>query len=112
MTKCIGATTIGTLLITIGVLVMGFFKGWHIKKYEPNEAAAMLRPYFLINHPEGDGPFPTVVAYHGCGGMDLGAIEWMEYLSSRGYGTILVDSSKPRGLTREQVCSGRKLWGS
>jgi dienelactone hydrolase len=112
MAKCIGATTIGTLLITIGVLIVGFFNGWHIKKYEPNELAAILRPYFLINHPEGDGPFPTVVAYHGCGGMDLGAIEWMEYLSSRGYATILVDSSRPRGLRREQVCSGRKLWGS
>lgn len=103
---------IRTLVIIIGALVFGFFQGCDIKKYDPNELASMLLPFFLINHPEGDGPFPTVVAFHGCGGMDLGAIDWMEYLTSRGYATILVNSSGPRSLTREQVCSGRKLWGS
>ena len=58
------------------------------------------------------GPHPTVIGFHGCGGMDLGAIEWMEYLASRGYATVLVDSYAFRGLAPEQVCNGRALWGS
>jgi dienelactone hydrolase len=107
------ATIIIATLGTVSIFfTIGFFKGWHIKKYDPIELAVKLRPFYLKIHPEGEGPFPTVIAFHGCGGMDLGAIEWAEYLSSRGYATILVNSLKPRDLNREQVCSGKKLWGS
>jgi dienelactone hydrolase len=101
-----------SLLAVVSVVALGFFHGWHIKKHEPEELASVLRPFFRIGHPSGDGPFPTVVAFHGCGGMDLGAIDWMDYLNSNGYATVLVNSSEPRGLSPEQVCSGLRLWGS
>ena len=101
-----------SLLAVVVVAAVGFLHGWHIKKYEPEELTSLLQPFFRIDHPRGAGPFPTVIAFHGCGGMDLGAIDWMDYLNSHGYATVLVNSSEPRGLSRDQVCSGRRLWGS
>ena len=103
---------IAALLVVLVILVIGYLQGWHIKKQDPDQLATFLRPFYRISHPGGTGPYPTVVAFHGCGGMDLGAVDWMDYLSGLGYATILVDSSTPRGLQREQVCSGRRLWGS
>ena len=30
----------------------------------------------LIRKPEGDGPFPTVLLFHGCGGMKPGSMDF------------------------------------
>ena len=100
------------LLVVVAVVALGYVRGWYIKKYEPQELASFLAPFFQVNRPKGNGPFPTVVAFHGCGGVDLGTLDWMSYLNSHGYVTVIVDSSKPRGLSRDQVCSGRRFWGS
>ncbi len=73
-----------SLVAVVSVVTYGYFRGWHIKKYGPEELASVLRPFFRISRPRGDGPYPTVVTFHGCGGMNLGAIDWMDYLSSHG----------------------------
>ena len=102
----------GGLFLLGMLIVFVVLQGWHVQKYEPHQLAGFLQSSFRIQFPTGRGPHPTVIGFHGCGGMDLGAIEWMEYLASRGYATVLVDSYAFRGLTPEQVCNGRALWGS
>jgi dienelactone hydrolase len=60
--------------------------------------------------PEGAGPFPAVVALHGCGGLlnkddDLAKREadWAKRLVRAGYAVLLPDSFTARGL--RQICT-------
>jgi dienelactone hydrolase len=55
--------------------------------------------------PEGDGPFPTVIALHGCGGLGGHAEpvqaryrDWAEQLLKDGQAVLLPDSYASRGL--------------
>ncbi len=59
----------------------------------------------LMAKPAGDGPFPAVVAMHGCSGLwtasgKLSAREsdWSQRLVAAGYVVVLPDSLRPRGL--------------
>lgn len=68
--------------------------------------AALLRP-------EGKGPFPAIVALHGCGGLfnregDLARREadWAERLVAAGYVVLLPDSFTARGI--RQICTERE----
>jgi dienelactone hydrolase len=59
----------------------------------------------VLYRPEGDGPFPTVIALHGCGGL-AGRSEpvlpryrdWAEQLLKDGKAVLLPDSYGSRGL--------------
>ena len=60
--------------------------------------------------PQGPGPFPTIVALHGCGGLfnrddDLAKREtdWARRLVRAGYAVLLPDSFTARGL--RQICT-------
>ena len=55
--------------------------------------------------PEGDGPFPTVIALHGCGGLAAHSDpvqaryrDWVEQLLKDGEAVLLPDSYASRGL--------------
>ena len=104
------------LILIALVLSYGFIRGWHIKKHTPEELAQLLKPYFQIKTPEGKGPFPTIIGFHGCGGLRKGVSDWADYLVGLGYAIILVDSFTGRGFITlddiQDVCAGRKLWGS
>jgi dienelactone hydrolase len=59
----------------------------------------------LLYKPEGDGPFPTVIALHGCGGLanksqpiQTRYADWAEYLLKTGYAVVLPDSYGSREL--------------
>jgi dienelactone hydrolase len=50
--------------------------------------------------PEGDGPFPAIVAFHTCGGVDTYRSRyWTEAALEHRYVVLVVDSLGPRGLT-------------
>jgi dienelactone hydrolase len=104
------------LVLIVSVLIFGFIRGWHIKKHTPEELAPLLKQYFQIKTPEGKWPFPTIIGFHGCGGLRKGVSDWADYLVGLGYATILVDSFTGRGIITpddiKDVCAGRKLWGS
>jgi dienelactone hydrolase len=58
-----------------------------------------------LYRPPGDGPFPAVVAMHGCGGLVDRAgkrraqyVEWAERLVGAGFAVLLPDSYTSRGL--------------
>ncbi len=64
----------------------------------------------LLFLPEGTGPFPGVVALHGCSGLltasgRLKAREkdWADRLTAAGYAVLFPDSFNPRGV--KSVCS-------
>ena len=63
--------------------------------------------------PQGPGPFPTVVALHGCGGLlnrddDLSKREtdWADRLVGAGYAVLFPDSFTARGM--RQICTEHK----
>src|SRR5215472_8322978 len=66
--------------------------------------------------PEGDGPFPTVIALHGCGGL-AGHSEpvlpryrdWAEQLLKNGRAVLLPDSYGSRGLGPQCRAAERKV---
>ncbi|MEL7084393.1 MAG: dienelactone hydrolase family protein [Cyanobacteria bacterium J06597_1] len=105
----------GTLALSgfsvVGLAAFGLLRGWHVEKVTPAELGGQLQQNFRITTPEGNGQFPTVLAFHGCGGgSDHG---WADVLETQGYATILVDSyiSRPQ-LTPDDVCSGKAFWGT
>src|SRR6516162_11756964 len=58
-----------------------------------------------LYRPEGDGPFPAVVALHDCGGLVQRPAaqaqlygEWAKFLVGKGYAVLLPDSFGSRGL--------------
>src|SRR5439155_21464561 len=58
--------------------------------------------------PEGAGPFPAVIALHGCGGMpDTKKQKLAHELVAWGYVILLVDSFATRGI--DHACTGGVL---
>ena len=69
----------------------------------------------LLMKPEGVGPFPAIVALHGCNGLlKEGALvareaAWTQHLTSHGYVVLFPDSFGPRDVTSD--CEGRvRAW--
>jgi dienelactone hydrolase len=98
--------------VAIGIALAGVRYGWWVEKLEPAEISALLRPNDAVFVPEGEGPFPTVLLFHGCGGVRIAMSQWAELFRDAGYAAIVVDSMKGRGLESQDVCSGRALLGS
>src|SRR5215469_2363826 len=66
--------------------------------------------------PDGDGPFPTVIALHGCGGLCTRAEpvlpryrDWAEQLVKSGRAVLLPDSFASRGLGPQCRVKERRL---
>src|SRR6201987_5969781 len=66
--------------------------------------------------PEGEGPFPTVIALHGCGGLSTRAEsvlpryrDWAEQLVKSGRAVLLPDSYASRGLGPQCRVKERRL---
>lgn len=66
--------------------------------------------------PAGAGPFPAVVAMHGCGGlitakgqMQARERDWAERLVAQGYAVLLIDSFNPRGFRQICTVADRKI---
>jgi dienelactone hydrolase len=66
--------------------------------------------------PEGEGPFPTVIALHGCGGLSTRSDpvlpryrDWAEQLVKTGSAVLLPDSYASRGLGPQCRVKERRL---
>ena len=53
--------------------------------------------------PPGAGPHPVVIVLHGCGGLGPNQHAWADRLAGWGYGSLLLDSLRPRGVA--SVCA-------
>ena len=67
--------------------------------------------------PEGQGPFPALVALHGCSGLFTQAggfqkrdWDWAKRLQSLGYVVLFPDSLTPRGI--EEICTRKDIGGA
>lgn len=105
------------------VLWLADVLGGLIKKHRPQDLAAALAPHMAIAKPNGAGPFPVVIQFHGCGGlagpdgqrqpiMD----EYAAALLEKGIAAISVESFPHRGIGRREalnkVCTGARFRGS
>jgi dienelactone hydrolase len=92
---------------------VAFVKGWYVHRVPPAELAALLQSGERIYKPDGPGPFPAVIQFHGCGGVHAADATWARYFVSQGWVAVSVDSLGPRHLDGEwrSVCAGRRLWG-
>jgi dienelactone hydrolase len=103
------------VLLTLAALAAtGFVKGWYVTRRTPAELAALLRPAQQVFKPDGAGPFPAVIMFHGCGGRHAAESTWGQLFRERGYVAVSIDSLGPRhisGAETREVCKGRRLWG-
>jgi dienelactone hydrolase len=67
--------------------------------------------------PAGQGPFPAVVALHGCAGLFAESgrfqrrdLDWARRLQNLGYVVLFPDSLTPRGI--KQVCTRKDIGGT
>jgi dienelactone hydrolase len=118
----IGGIVLASTIVAFVIFIYVYIReAIHIEKHTPEEIASLLKPYFQIQHPPGDGPFPAVISFHGSGGLfdpngDIpqGTIDWADYFVSLGYASILVDSYTGQGYTDKdinKISEGRKFWG-
>jgi dienelactone hydrolase len=99
----------GAALITASY---GFIQGWWVERLSPAELGELLVPGLEVYRPEGEGPFPAVVQFHGCGGLFDNQRVWAQQFTDAGWVGVVVDSNGPRGLGAEDVCGGRALLGA
>ncbi len=78
--------------------------------------AARLEPHMTIIKPEGPGPFPVCLQFHGCGGVFVMQHDYAEAARQAGFAVVVVDSFAPRGITlleaQTTICTGMKFRGA
>ncbi len=103
----------GLILAGLGLSAFANWQGWLTRATDQATLAGRLEPYMQIHVPEGAGPFPTVLQFHGCGTARANQDIWGAFLAEHGYAVIIVDSLAPRGIGREEalatVCTGFRL---
>lgn len=74
-----------------------------------------LAPEAELLTPAGRGPFPTVLIFHGCGGVRAHLHDYARAATAAGWAALIVDSFAPRGWSRRfaqlMVCTGLRLRG-
>lgn len=85
-------------------------------KFFPKVQTSGWRPIEIVGYlfrPKGEGPFPAIVAMHGCGGLfnKTGNLskrhnDWAVRLTNLGYVVLFPDSFTPRGI--DSVCEIKK----
>jgi dienelactone hydrolase len=88
-----------------------------LEHVEISGSDTMLRG--ILYRPEGPGPFPAVIALHGCGGLvnSSGNVirryaDWGHRLSAAGLAVLYPDSFSSRGLTGQCRVRARKVRSS
>lgn len=80
-----------------------------------NERWARLEPFAQIVGPTDDRPRPTVILFHGCGGLRGHLPLYAAAAVEAGWRAVIVDSYAPRGWSRQfamaTVCTGLVLRG-
>ncbi len=88
----------------------------NVEKHDIGDIKNLLQPSMIISKPEGEGPFPVILQFHGCAGARLPFQKmYAEIANQQGYMSVIVDSMRPRGYSREKavstVCSGKEFMG-
>ncbi|WP_439636290.1 dienelactone hydrolase family protein [Oceanicaulis sp.] len=90
-------------------------RGQHLARKPFADHVAFLEPYVRVSYPPGDGPFPAVLLFHGCGGVRQVTENYAALAVKSGVAAVIVDSLRARNISYEealaQVCTGHRLWG-
>lgn len=71
---------------------------------------AELRPHDKVFVPDGNGPFPTVLFFHGCSGATASHEEdWSAFYNRIGVAMIAVDSYAGRGINWVDACDAKVM---
>ena len=74
------------------------------------EINAELRPHDIQYMPEGDGPFPVVLFFHGCSGRTLShEHDWAKRMNDSGVAMISVDSYSGRDINWQDACNFKSM---
>lgn len=74
------------------------------------ELNAELRPHDINYLPDGDGPFPVVLFFHGCSGRTLShEQDWAKRMNDDGIAMISVDSYSGRNINWEDACNFKTM---
>jgi hypothetical protein len=80
-----------------------------------SERWARLSPHIKVLRPDGNGPWPTLLMFHGCGGPRPYLDGYMRAAAEAGVMAVSVDSFTHRGIGRTRaiaaVCTGVELQG-
>ncbi|MEE4660440.1 MAG: dienelactone hydrolase family protein [Halieaceae bacterium] len=104
------------ILAMLSMAALSLF-AWHYHRALWPEARSFERltgalyPHIAVLLPEGEGPFPTALVFHGCGGLQAEDRLRAETAVARGYAAVLVDSHTPRDVDSKLNCAGRSLLG-
>ena len=94
-----------TIAVVLVVAAYGFLQGWHVTEFSPEELSNLLRPHDELVRPDGQGPFPAVLLFHGCGGVRRNLSTWADFMRALGFVALVVDSNEPRGLDSDTGCN-------
>lgn len=112
----VSAAAVGLILATAGFHTVARLSGWLSERMEPAELSALLAPHYTIAKPDGVGPFPTAILFHGCDGVADNMHRWADALVADGWAAVIVDSHTPRSILDYDmwrlVCAGQLLPGA
>ena len=74
---------------------------------EAEPASALNTPRMAMLKPSGTGPFPAMVLFHQCSGLNATLVDWAKEAVAHGFVVLLIDSLGPRHV--KSVCEGPKM---
>lgn len=103
------------IVVLFGAQVALRLTGTSLVKQTPEEVSTLLKPFYRLSFPDGEGPFPTALLASGCDGPKDNLETWTTALNAEGWATMVVDSHTPRGYHDDPawrlVCSGAVMPG-
>lgn len=107
---------IASAVIAAGAYYKSKIDGWFLEQRTAVQISQIVEPHLEVFRPEGDGPFKTILMFHGCGGDQEQQRYWAEVFESWGYAAIYVNSYTGRNIdqqrAKQKVCRGQELFGS
>ncbi|GHA04350.1 dienelactone hydrolase [Arenicella chitinivorans] len=107
---------ISSAVLAAGLYFASVLNGWLVPAATPSAISALITPHLTVYRPDGDGPFKTILMFHGCGKDPEQQQYWGETFQNMGYAAVYVDSYAGRGISPERaqakVCRGRELLGA
>jgi dienelactone hydrolase len=87
-----------------------------MKAFDLDAHAEWLAKHATVLLPKGEGPFPVVLQFHGCGGIVSMQTRYAEVARNCGFAAVIVDSLAPRRIGRREaqltVCTLLRLRGA
>mgnify|MGYP000281859929 FL=1 len=117
MSKCIMLMTaifVVSGVFTSKVFAYNVYQTYDKVKFESSEVYKSQKVFLSANlsKPDGEGPFPTVVMMHGCGGWQPAVrttlSSYRDFLVKNGFAVLNLDSFGPRRNSGGEVCASFK----